>query len=58
MSEFYAIVDGQKIKGILQEKEKAKAAYDDAISSGKSAFTLEKGSSSQTNEKWKSDISM
>ena len=39
-----AIIDGRKIKGEVQEKEKAKNMYDDAIASGLSAAYAEEKS--------------
>jgi hypothetical protein len=39
---FKAIIDGERtIKGIVKEKAKAKAEYDEAVSQGKTAALLE-----------------
>ncbi len=43
MSDFYAIVNGEKIQGKIKEKQKAQEEYDDAIASGNSAYMLEEG---------------
>ena len=39
--DFVATIDGRKIKGQVQEKQKAKETYDDALAGGRSAFLLE-----------------
>lgn len=45
VSGFYAEIDGKRVKGICQEKEKAKDTYDNAISSGHGAYLVEQTSS-------------
>jgi hypothetical protein len=54
VSSFFAIVDGKKIEGKLEEKEKAKDKYDDAIASGHSAYLLEEDKHWQSSTKGRS----
>jgi Vault protein inter-alpha-trypsin domain len=53
VSNFYATVDGNKVNGVLKEKEQARDVYDGAIASGKSAYLLEEGKESRQREKTK-----
>ncbi|ELR24559.1 von Willebrand factor type A domain containing protein [Acanthamoeba castellanii str. Neff] len=41
VSDFTAFIDGNKIKGTIQEKEEARNTYDDAIASGHGAYRME-----------------
>ncbi|ELR11526.1 von Willebrand factor type A domain containing protein [Acanthamoeba castellanii str. Neff] len=41
VTNFVACIDGKKIRGVIQEKEEARATYEDAIASGHGAYKLE-----------------
>ena len=46
---FIAIINGEKVVGVVQSKEEAFETYDNAISEGKGAYLLEEGNFSRQN---------